>query len=184
MKKILIVVDMQNDFIDGSLGTKEAQAIVPKVRDKIEEYCKEDYTIFFTKDTHKDEYLDTLEGKYLPIEHCIHNTKGWNTPLELLTVPGMKYAYNFFMINKNTFGFMDWEIWINEQDLGSIEICGLCTDICVISNALILRALFPNTRIICDASCCAGTTSEKHKAALDVMESCQIEIVKAYKEIP
>ena len=177
MNKFLVVIDMQNDFITGSLGSEMAQAIVPNVKNKIEECCKDNYFIFFTKDTHGDNYLDTLEGKYLPVKHCIHETDGWNTPKELYDIDGLKFAYNYLLVSKKTFGFDGWKDYIKENDLSEIQICGLCTDICVISNALILRANFPNSKIICDASCCAGTTIEKHNSALDVMESCQIEVI-------
>ena len=173
MEKVLIVVDMQNDFIDGSLGTPEAQAIVSNVVKKVEEFRKENDIIFFTKDTHRDDYLNTLEGKYLPVEHCIYDTHGWYLCDEI----GEEYVLNNFVLLKNTFGFCDWDIYLGRNFEGTIEICGLCTDICVISNALILRSLYPNVEIICDASCCAGTTPERHKEALDVMRSCQIQVI-------
>lgn len=169
MKDVLIVIDMQNDFIDGSLGTPEAQAIVPKVKEKIKKYKKAGKDIIFTKDTHFENYLDTFEGKNLPVEHCIKGTEGWKINKELNT----KVYAN--VIHKKTFGYLDWNVHINNYE--SIEIVGLCTDICVISNALILRAWFPNSTITVDASCCAGVTPEKHKAALEVMKSCQIEVI-------
>ena len=173
MDKVLIVVDMQNDFIDGSLGTPEAQAIVSNVVKKIEEFRKENDIIFFTKDTHRDDYLNTLEGKYLSVEHCIYGTHGWYSCDEI----GEECVLNNYVLLKNTFGFCDWDIYLGRKFEGIIEICGLCTDICVVSNALILRALYPNVEIICDASCCAGTTPERHKEALDVMRSCQIQVI-------
>lgn len=181
-KKILIVIDMQNDFIIGSLGSKDAEAIVPCVRNKVIEYTHNEDFIIFTKDTHYEDYFDRLEGKMLPIEHCIWETEGWKICDEL------REWVRFPVIVKNTFGSLLWNQngtlpiqtfcdcgETNERDF-IIEICGLCTDICVISNALILRAMYPDARIIVDAKCCAGTTPEKHKAALEVMKSCQIEV--------
>lgn len=177
MKKLLIVVDMQNDFISGSLGTKEAQAIVPRVKEKIEEhYRKYNGDVIFTRDTHSDNYLETNEGKHLPVEHCIRGTWGWEIHDEL------KPSLHDHIIDKKSFGYNDWwhkiayyDIYIdNDTD---IELIGLCTDICLVSNALILKAEYPEANIIVDASCCAGTTVERHKAALEVMKSCQIEVV-------
>jgi len=166
MKKTLIVVDMQNDFIDGSLGTKEAQAIVPNVKRKIGEYQDRGDRIIFTRDSHGADYLNTSEGKKLPVEHCIVGTHGWEIA-EGLEVPGCEY------IDKPTFGWVHWE----EKELsGDIELVGLCTDICVVSNALILKAVYPDLKITVDAGCCAGVTPESHKAALKTMEMCQIDI--------
>ena len=166
MKKTLIVVDMQNDFIDGSLGTKEAQAIVPNVRKKIQEYKDRGNRIIFTRDTHQTDYLSTPEGKKLPVEHCIQGTKGWQIADGLVT-EDCQY------IDKPTFGWIHW----NEESLdGEIELIGLCTDICVVSNALILKATFPEVNITVDADCCAGVTPETHKAALETMKMCQIDV--------
>ena len=164
--KTLIVVDMQNDFVTGSLGTKEAQAIIPTVRKKIQEYVNRGDQIIFTRDTHYSNYLDTQEGKMLPVEHCMYITKGWQI-VEGLEVPGCKY------IDKETFGWNNW----NDYDYEEIELIGVCSDICVISNALILKAQFPETKITVDASCCAGVTPELHEAALKVMRSCQINVI-------
>lgn len=175
MKKTLIVIDMQNDFIDGSLGTPQAQAIVSNVAKKIEEYRNRCDNVIFTKDTHFDDYLETKEGESLPVKHCIWNTEGWQI-YSGLQVPGD------FVISKETFGFCGWETCeidldaLLNKDLIEVEIVGLCTDICVVSNALILKAMFPETRISVDAECCAGTTMENHYAALQVMKSCQIEV--------
>lgn len=174
MKKTLIVIDMHNDFIDGALGTPEAQAIVPKVKEKIEEYFKEGYNIIFTRDTHFSTYLETLEGHKLPVEHCIKFTRGWEICSEL-----KEYTRSFDdvdVIDKQTFGYRHWDRW-REEFPGEIELVGLCTDICVVSNALILRANYPGKEITVDASCCAGTTPENHKAALQVMKCCQINVV-------
>lgn len=167
MKKTLIVIDLQNDFITGSLGTKEAQAIVPNVKKKIEEYKARGDEIIFTRDTHRADYLETNEGKHLPIEHCIHGTYGWIIANEV-NYPEYKH------INKRTFGHVLWEY---EGEFEEIEIVGLCTDICVVSNALILKAQFPEINITVDASCCAGVTPESHQAALTIMKMCQINVI-------
>lgn len=172
--KTLVVVDMQNDFVTGSLGTKEAQAIVPNVKARVESGEFED--IFYTKDTHYSNYLtSTLEGKKLPVEHCIKNTIGWDIIPELQT--------EGFIAEKETFGSLemldDFIYYSGFPDAGDeIEICGLCTDICVVSNALLIRAKFPNLKIIVRANCCAGSTPELHEAALKVMESCQIDVIR------
>lgn len=166
MKKTLIVVDMQNDFIDGSLGTKEAQAIVENVKKKISEYRLRGDEIIFTRDTHGENYLDTPEGKKLPVKHCIKGTEGWEIA-EGLEVPDCVY------IDKPSFGYTHWD----ERSFEEIEIVGLCTDICVVSNALILKAMFPDAEITVDASCCAGVTPETQRAALETMKMCQIQVV-------
>lgn len=177
--KIVIIVDAQKDFITGSLGTPEAQAMIPKLVDKINHSSDNTYFIF-TKDTHYENYLETAEGKKLPIEHCIKGTKGWEIPKELTE----HFANSPLTIEKQTFGSYDLVkkiieiIDANENDkLEEIELCGLCTDICVVTNALILKTSFPNCDIIVNSKCCAGTTPEAHKAALAVMRSCQIEVV-------
>ena len=165
--KTLIVVDMQNDFIDGSLGTKEAQAIVPNVKKKVQEYKNRGDEIIFTRDTHQSDYLDTPEGKKLPVVHCIKGTKGWQIA-DGLEVEGCTY------IDKPTFGWTHW----NERTFQEIEMVGLCTDICVISNALLVKAALPEVPIIVDAACCAGVTPESHENALNAMKMCQIDIVR------
>ena len=165
MKRTLIVVDMQNDFIDMALGTKEAVAIVPKVKEKIEEYEKNGDEIIFTRDTHREDYLQTTEGKILPIPHCIKGTKGWEIA-DGLYVEGSK------IIDKPNFGWPHW----NEEKLERVELVGLCTDICVVSNALIIKAMFPDAEVKVDSSCCAGVTPESHDAALKTMQMCQVEI--------
>ena len=166
MKRTLIVVDMQNDFVTGSLGTKEAERIVDPVREKIREYQERGDEIIFTRDTHFENYLRTPEGKKLPVEHCIYLTNGWQI-VEGLEVPGCKY------IDKETFGSLEWKDFTFDK----IELVGLCTDICVVSNALILKAIFPYAEITVDASCCAGVTPESHKAALETMKMCQIDMI-------
>ena len=165
--KTLIVVDMQNDFIDGALGTPEAQAIVPNVKKKIEEYDAREDAIVFTRDTHFENYLETNEGKNLPVKHCIMGTHGWQIA-DGLEVPYARY------LNKPTFGWLGWKSFDFDDE---IEIVGLCTDICVVSNALILKAMFPEIKITVDASCCAGVTPESHKAALQTMKMCQINVI-------
>ena len=165
MKKTLIVVDMQNDFIDMALGTPEAVAIVPKVKEKIQEYIRNGHEVIFTRDTHSEDYLQTSEGKKLPVEHCIKGTKGWQIA-DGLFVEGCK------VIDKPNFG---WPHWNNEQ-LEDVEIIGLCTDICVVSNALIIKATFPDANIKVDSNCCAGVTVETHQSALKTMAMCQIEV--------
>ena len=171
MKKTLIVIDMQNDFIDGSLGSKEAQAIVPNVTEKLRLWSIND-AVYFTRDTHGFNYKNTLEGKMLPISHCIKDSAGWCIVDELLP-----YAAKAKVIDKETFGYKNWGIHHDLRDSDEIHLCGVCTDICVISNALAIRMFYPNKKIVVDASCCAGTTSENHKAALSVMKSCQINVI-------
>ncbi|MBQ3061148.1 MAG: cysteine hydrolase [Lachnospiraceae bacterium] len=165
MKKTLIVVDMQYDFINGALGSEEAQSIVANVKKKIDEYRECGEEIIFTRDTHKVNYLNTNEGKYLPVEHCIEGTKGWEI-YEGLYKEGDK------CIDKPTFGYLNWR----DYDLQEVELVGLCTDICVVSNALIIKALYPEIKVSVDASCCAGVSIESHQAALLTMKMCQVEI--------
>ena len=173
MKKILIVVDMQNDFIDGALGTKEAVAIVPKVEEKIRNF---DGEVFFTRDTHETYYLETQEGKKLPVKHCIRDTEGWQIRKELDALRKTE------PIDKETFGSTDLVgelVTLNEdQGIGSITLVGLCTDICVIYNALLIKASIPEVPIWVDATCCAGVTPESHENALKAMEACQIRIIR------
>lgn len=173
MSKVLIVVDMQNDFVTGSLGSEDAIKIVPNVVNKVESYIKNKEDIIFTKDTHFFNYFETLEGKKLPIEHCAWGTNGWEIIPEL-----KKYCssyHNLVKIEKETFGFDRWNNLLCKDD--EVELIGLCTDICVVSNALAIRMFFPDMKITADASCCAGSTPEKHKAALEVMKSCQIDVI-------
>lgn len=166
MKKTLLVIDMQKDFIDGALGTKEAVAIVDNVKKKIAEYQANGDEIIFTRDTHQANYLNTNEGKYLTVEHCIEGTEGWKIE-EGLEVPEAIY------INKPTFGYLNWK----DYHLEEVEIIGLCTDICVVSNALIIKATYPEIKVTVDASCCAGVTPESHTAALTTMKMCQVEVI-------
>lgn len=173
MKKVLIVVDMQKDFIGGSLGTEEAKAIVPNVREKIEEYRNNGDVVLFTRDTHYENYLETQEGRNLPVEHCIKGTSGWEIENTLV-------KENDIIVDKRTFGYDGWKEIFRKyhlDDVDSIELIGLCTDICVVSNALILKAMYPETKMIVDSNCCAGVTLESHNAALATMKMCQISVV-------
>ncbi len=173
MKKILVVVDMQNDFIDGALGTKEAEGIVKKVVEEIHAYPAGN--IYATRDTHGKEYLQTSEGRYLPVEHCIEGTKGWQIREEVAAaMPGA------VIVDKPTFGSQRLQELLCEEsgkEELEIELVGLCTDICVVTNALLLKTRLPETRIMVKASCCAGVTPESHEAALTTMKMCQVEII-------
>ena len=178
--KVLVVVDMQKDFVDGALGSPEAQAIVPKVAAKVKEYAEmEDSLIVYTRDTHFADYTDTREGKYLPVLHCVFETEGWEIVPEVLNDQAA-----IVIFNKGTFGYsaiaeeIGYIVGIElGQVIDSIEVCGLCTDICVVSNALILKANFPDIPFVVDSACCAGVTPEKHEDALEVMRSCQIDVI-------
>ena len=162
--KYLIVVDMQNDFITGTLGSKLAEAIVSKVVEKVKNY---DGKVIFTRDTHFADYMQTQEGRKLPVEHCIKDTDGWQICDEL------KPFVND-VVDKITFGSVDLPKMITDAD--EIELCGLCTDICVISNAVILKATYPEVKITVDSTCCAGVSLESHNTALDAMKAVQIEV--------
>ena len=177
MRKILIVVDMQNDFVTGALGSEDAQKILPGVRAKIDAYHKEDAEVIFTRETHGEDYMQTNEGKHLPVPHCIKGTDGWQICSEL--TDGVTSEYK--TVDKPTFGFLGWkDVLASETADGSdldIEMIGVCTDICVVSNALILKALYPEATVRVDAGCCAGVTPEAHAAALATMRSCQVDII-------
>ncbi len=167
--KILVVVDMQNDFIDGALGTPEAVAIVPYVKSLIERF---DGKVYFTRDTHAENYMDTQEGKNLPVPHCIKGTQGWQIRAELDSLRKTE------AIDKVTFGSSELvNILAGEKDIESITFVGLCTDICVISNVMITKAYFPEIPLIVDAKACAGVTPQSHKTALDAMKMCQVKII-------
>ena len=173
MKKFLIVVDLQNDFVDGALGTKEAEAIVPAAAAKIRGFGGE---IFVTQDTHFSNYMETREGKFLPVPHCVKGKKGWKLNPEISAALAEK-AYT--VVEKITFGSTALPELIRREageEAFSIELIGLCTDICVVSNALLLKAFFPEAPSSVDSACCAGVTPEKHAAALETMKSCQIEV--------
>jgi len=174
MKNLLIVVDMQNDFIDAALGTPQAQEIVENAVEKIKKFEGE---IFATLDTHEEDYMDTQEGQLLPVPHCIRGTKGWELNEKVKEALEEK---GYTAVTKPAFGSVDLAETIKKkyghQEI-QIQLIGLCTDICVVSNALLLKANFPEARINVDSSCCAGVTPQKHEAALLTMESCQIEIL-------
>ena len=168
MKKILVVVDMQNDFIDGALGTPEAVAIVPYVKEKIESF---DGKVLFTRDTHFENYMDTAEGRNLPVPHCIKGTQGWQIRTELDALRRTE------AIDKLTFGSRELvDVLAAEGEIESITFVGLCTDICVISNAMVVKAFYPEIPLTVDARCCAGVTPESHARALAAMKVCQIKV--------
>ena len=178
--KVLVVVDMQNDFIDGALGTPEAQAIVPKVVKKIEEF---DGEVLWTQDTHSDDYLETQEGRLLPVEHCISASNGWQIHSSVKAAIQSKHPADDQLngFEKKTFGSLALAGRLYQEvafgdGIEEIALVGLCTDICVISNALLLKAFMPEVKITVDASCCAGVTPESHKTALAAMKMCQINI--------
>ena len=175
MKKLLVVVDMQKDFIDGSLGSIQAEKIVPWVISKIKEYKERENYIIFTKDTHEENYLSTQEGKKLPVVHCICGTEGWEISEQIKSAVDLE-KYPCF--EKRNFGSINLSEYISQFGvLDEIELCGLCSDICVVSNALILKAAYPETPITVDAVCCAGVTKESHEAALLTMKMCQINVI-------
>ena len=166
--KYLIVVDMQKDFIDGALGTKEAVGIVPKVAEKIQDF---DGEVIFTRDTHEEDYLSTQEGALLPVKHCIRGTAGWEICEEL-----QPYC-NGKIIDKPTFGSTELGEYLRRQgDAESVTLVGLCTDICVISNALLIKAFLPEVPVMVDADCCAGVTPESHENAMEATRVCQIKV--------
>ena len=174
MKKILVVVDMQKDFVDGALGTKEAVAIVPNVVEKINAF---DGEIFVTYDTHFENYMQSAEGRKLPVAHCIKGTDGWQLDKAVQSALEKK---QYTAVEKLTFGSVDLPERIKKavgEEEFTIEVIGLCTDICVVSNALIIKALYPEIPVKVDSSCCAGVTPESHKAALETMKMCQVEVV-------
>lgn len=169
--KLLIVIDMQNDFIDAALGTKEAAAIVPNVAKKILRYRADGNLVVFTRDTHHSNYLETQEGKNLPVVHCIEGTEGWQISSKLETGDSK-------IFNKPTFGSLELADYAaGLENLEEIELAGLCTGICVISNALILKAKLPEVKITVNSSCCACVTPESHLNALNAMKLCQVNVI-------
>ena len=173
MRKLLIVIDMQNDFIDAALGTKEAVAIVDAVKEKIRSYPAEN--VIATMDTHAENYLETQEGHNLPVVHCVKGTDGWQIRPEIADLLKGAKIYE-----KPTFGSTAMAAdlrELSEKEEIELELVGLCTDICVVSNALLLKASMPEVKISVDAACCAGVTPEKHAAALETMRSCQIHVI-------
>ncbi|MDO4300413.1 MAG: isochorismatase family cysteine hydrolase [Clostridia bacterium] len=173
MRKILVVIDMQKDFIDGALGTEEAIGIVDNVVNKIKLYPIEN--VYATRDTHNENYMKTNEGRHLPVVHCVKNTEGWRINERIAETLG-----NAKIIDKPTFGSLELAEILkaeNEREEIEIELVGLCTDICVVSNALLLKANMPEINIRVDSKCCAGVTPESHNSALETMKMCQIEII-------
>ena len=171
MKNALVVIEMQNDFISGSLGSEEAKNIVPKVKARIEKAIKDGEDIYFTKDTHYDDYEETREGKLLPVKHCIEGTKGHEICDELK--PYVEKAKGVF--TKNTFGYKDLPKYLGEYD--KITFVGLCTDICVVSNAIVCKAFYPEKVIELEKDLCAGSTVDNHLNAINVMKACHITII-------
>lgn len=175
MRKILIVIDMQNDFIDAALGTPEAVSVVEAVKDKIRSYAPEN--VIATMDTHGENYMETQEGRYLPVPHCIKGSEGWKIRSDIAALLEGAKIYE-----KPTFGSTALAAdlrELSEKEEIELELVGLCTDICVASNALLLKAFMPEVKISVDAACCAGVTPEKHLAALETMRSCQIQVTGA-----
>ena len=170
MKKAIVVVDMQNDFVDGALGTAEAQAMLPRMVEKLTAARAAGTALVFTMDTHGTDYLTTQEGAHLPVPHCIRGTAGWAIVEQLRPFADAAAA----VIEKPTFGATALPAALVDYD--AIEFVGLCTDICVISNALLVKAFYPEKRISVDATCCAGVTPESHTTALNAMRACQIEV--------
>ena len=166
-KKALVVIDVQNDFVSGALGTEEARAMIPRLVEKLKE-TRDD--VIFTQDTHKDNYLDTREGRSLAVPHCIKGTEGWELLDEIKPFTTKAKA----VIEKKAFGSTRLPSLLKPYD--EIEFCGLCTDICVISNALLIQAFYPETLVSVDSKCCAGSTPEAHDAALMIMKNCQCKI--------
>lgn len=167
--KVLLVIDMQNDFIDGVLGTPEAQAITARVRAKAEAAKANGDTVIYTRDTHGENYLETQEGRLLPVPHCIRGTQGWEIA-ETVWIPGCEVA------DKPSFGSPELAERVAALAPEAVELCGVCTDICVISNAILLKAKLPEVPVSVDSACCAGVTPARHKTALDAMRACQIEV--------
>ena len=169
MKKALVIIDMQNDFIDGALANPMAQAIVTPIAEYATNF---DGDVFATRDTHEETYLSSAEGKHLPIPHCIRNTHGWEIAAPIQEVLEKRHA---MILDKPTFGYLGWGMLGAYTD---VELVGTCTDICVVSNALILKAMFPDMNVTVNSSLCAGTTKENHDAALAVMACCQVKVIK------
>lgn len=170
--KLLVVVDMQNDFVTGSLGSAEAESIVPKVVERVRAAVEEGETVVFTRDTHDDNYMDTQEGRKLPVPHCCRDTEGWQI------IPALEgYTEGRLIFDKPTFGSTKLANWAAEGGYDRMELVGLCTDICVISNAVLLKAARPEAEVVVNAACCAGVSPEGHRTALEAMKPCQITII-------
>ena len=169
-RELLIVVDMQNDFITGTLGTAEAQAIVPKVKAKIDEFLQNGQQVIFTRDTHYEDYLETQEGFHLPVVHCIEGTHGWQ-------IENTLQIKDAIVFDKTTFGSPELAAYVREAEYDTVTLVGVCTDICVISNAMLIKAFDTEVLVQVDSVCCAGVTPESHDNALKAMKQCQIEIL-------
>lgn len=172
MKKLLVIVDMQNDFVSGALGTREAADIVPYVVGKVVEAVNAGVTIVFTQDTHGEDYLNTQEGQKLPVPHCIKGSEGWEIIPQL-----QEYTKGRTCVEKPTFGSTALAHLAAREGFDEIELVGLCTDICVISNAMLLKAALPEAKITVDSACCAGVTPASHRNALEAMKMCQITVL-------
>ena len=174
-KKVLFVIDMQVDFVTGALANSEAQKIVGRIAEKIKAYQDAGHYVFFTRDTHGENYMDSQEGRLLPVEHCIEGSEGWQI------VEGLRaFATKENILDKPSFGSLELPKWVYKKtdgDFDEMEFCGVCTDICVISNAMIMKAAFPEITLTVDSSCCAGVTTESHQTALDAMAACQMNIL-------
>ena len=173
-RKVLVVIDMQNDFLTGALANEEGVKIIKDVKARIEDAEKENYVVLFTRDTHGENYMNTQEGRKLPVPHCLKGTEGWQITEELLP-----YAEEDRILDKPAFGSPELPSWIREkagEDIEEIELCGVCTDICVISNAMILKGAFPEVPVRVKKHLCAGVTPESHCNALAAMEMCQVEV--------
>lgn len=172
-EKVLLVIDMQKDFVTGALANEEAQQITGNIQEKIAAYKAQDMPVFFTRDTHGEDYLNTQEGRMLPVPHCIKGTDGWQIIDELAAFAGEENT-----LDKPAFGSQALPGWLSEKLGGraplEIELCGVCTDICVISNAMILKAAYPETVVTIEGACCAGVSPESHRTALQAMQACQI----------
>lgn len=170
--KLLVVIDMQNDFVTGSLKNEEAVKIIPAVVNKLNSVDENETVVVFTKDTHTPDYLNTQEGRNLPFVHCVKGTDGWNI------IPELKaYETNKRIFEKPSFGSEELADYAKDAQFSEIELIGVCTDICVISNAMLLKAALPEAEITVDSACCAGVTVESHNNALNAMKMCQIKII-------
>lgn len=174
MKKALVVVDMQNDFVTGELANEAAEKVIPAIASKVKEAAAKGIDIYFTRDTHSDNYLETEEGKHLPFTHCIKDTWGWEIVPELQKLADETKAV---IVDKPVFGSVTLGETLRDKAYDEVELVGVCTDICVISNAMIARAFLPNAHITVDSSCCAGVTEVAHNTALEAMKACQVEIL-------
>ena len=172
MKKLLVIVDMQNDFIDGALANEDAQKIVNPICDLLHTW---DGDICFTEDTHDKDYYSTQEGKYLPVPHCLKGTMGQEVNNDII-IAAMKNQNESFFIEKHAFGYNRWDTLHLDEKYDEIVVCGTCTDICVVSNVLAIKANYPETKVVVLSKLCAGLTKEKHEAALEVMRSCQCDV--------